>query len=373
MVQQAEGSFRFSSSQSQLARFSFCSTKFTAMLRGLSLLAAVLIGAASAGPCDIYGAAQTPCVAAHSTVRALYDDFAEHMYQVKRNDGTTLDITPLTPGGIADAAAQDTFCQGSACIITIIYDQTGKGNHLTNAPAGGAKKEDDGHALADRLPITINGQKAYGVWIEEGIGYRNDLTAGIPIGDDAEAMYMVADGTHYNGGCCFDYGNAETTNNDDGPTTMEALYIGNNTMWGSGEGTGPWIMADLEDGLFGCENPKQCTTTPSVNYPFLVAMLKGRSGGTFALKQGNAQSGALETTYDGARPKGYEVMKKQGAIVLGIGGDNSNWASGSFYEGVMVSGDPTNDADDQVQANIVAAGYGSTGSSNGPGTVRPAV
>ncbi|GMF16437.1 unnamed protein product [Phytophthora lilii] len=135
---------------------------------------------------------------------------------------------------------------------------------------------------------------------------------------------MVADGTHFNGGCCFDYGNAETNSMDDGAATMEAIYIGNIRVWGYGEGKGPWVMADLENGLFGCEAEHFCSNTPTVEYPFLVAMLKGRSGGTFALKQGNALSGGLQTTYDGARPKGYAVMKKQGAIILGIGGDNSN-------------------------------------------------
>ncbi|KAK1937092.1 putative alpha-L-arabinofuranosidase B [Phytophthora citrophthora] len=327
------------------------------MLRGLPILA-VLVGAVSAGPCDIYNLAKTPCVAAHSTVRALLDAYKDGLYQVKRaSDSTTLDIAPLSPGGIADAAAQDAFCKGTTCTIEIIYDQSGKGNHLTTAPAGGAKNEPDGPAQADRLPVTIGGSKAYGVWVEDGIGYRNNNTTGIATGDDAEAIYMVADGTHYNAGCCFDYGNAETNNKDDGAATMEAIYFGNSTQWGYGEGTGPWVMADLEDGLFGCAD-KYCPKTPPVQHPYLVAMLKGRSGGTFALKQGSAQSGPLQTTYDGPRPNGYTVMKKQGAIILGIGGDNSNWAHGSFYEGVMVSGDPTDDVDNQVQANIVAAAYG---------------
>jgi hypothetical protein len=46
------------------------------------------------------------------------------------------------------------------------------------------------------------------------------------------------------------------------------------------------------------------------------------------------------------------------AIILGIGGDNSNSAIGTFYEGVITSGYSTDAADDAVQANIVAAGYG---------------
>jgi len=35
-------------------------------------------------PCDIYAAANTPCVAAHSTVRALFSAYSGNLYQVKR-------------------------------------------------------------------------------------------------------------------------------------------------------------------------------------------------------------------------------------------------------------------------------------------------
>ena len=50
-------------------------------------------------------------------------------------------------------------------------------------------------------------------------------------------------------------------------------------------------------------------------------------------------------------------MKKEGAIILGIGGDNSIGAAGTFYEGVMTSGYPSDATENAVQANIVAAGY----------------
>jgi hypothetical protein len=55
-------------------------------------------------------------------------------------------------------------------------------------------------------------------------------------------------------------------------------------------------------------------------------------------------------------------MKKQGAIVLGSGGDccatNTNLSEGTFYEGCIVSGYPSDATENAVQANIVAAGYG---------------
>ena len=66
---------------------------------------------------------------------------------------------------------------------------------------------------------------------------------------------------------------------------------------------------------------------------------------------------ALAPLYAVLRSK---VMKKQGAIVLGVGGDNSDAAIGSFFDGAIASGYSTDATDDAVQANIVAAGYGKT-------------
>jgi hypothetical protein len=51
-------------------------------------------------------------------------------------------------------------------------------------------------------------------------------------------------------------------------------------------------------------------------------------------------------------------MKKEGAILLGIGGDNSVSGAGTFFEGVLTSGYPSNATENAVQANITAAGYG---------------
>src|SRR5262252_871138 len=68
------------------------------------------------GPCDIYASAGDPCVAAHSTTRALFAAYNGPLYQVLRqSDGKTLDIgvvqaaaSPVPdPGGYADSAAQD--------------------------------------------------------------------------------------------------------------------------------------------------------------------------------------------------------------------------------------------------------------------------
>jgi hypothetical protein len=73
-------------------------------------------------------------------------------------------------------------------------------------------------------------------------------------------------------------------------------------------------------------------------------------------------SGGLKKWCDGPLPGGYDPMRKEGAIVLGTGGDNSNSDIGSFFEGVMTQGFPSDAADAAVQSNIVAAGYGGNSS-----------
>jgi hypothetical protein len=52
-------------------------------------------------------------------------------------------------------------------------------------------------------------------------------------------------------------------------------------------------------------------------------------------------------------------MEKQGAIILGIGGDASCRAVGTFYEGAMTATYTADSTDAAVQANIVAAGFAS--------------
>lgn len=325
------------------------------------------------GPCDIYAAANTPCVAAHSTTRALYAAYSGPLYQVKRqSDSKTLDIGLIRTagnniGGYADAAAQDAFCVNTVCVINLIYDQSGNGNHLFQAPPGTfkgpAKGAFDTQPIADTAPVSIGGHKVYGVYIIPGMGFRNNNASGIAVGDEPEGIYSVVDGTHYDSGCCFDYGNSSTNGRAVGTGTMETTYFGNSTVWGSGTGTGPWTMSDMEAGLFSGHNAKQNAADPTINsWRFVTEVVDGGGGNRWDLRGGNAQQGALQTFYSGERPGpstggGYFPMHKKGAILLGTGGDNGNGSSGTFYEGVMTTGYPTEATTDAVQANVVAARY----------------
>jgi non-reducing end alpha-L-arabinofuranosidase len=317
------------------------------------------------GPCDIYATGGTPCVAAHSTVRALYGSYRSSLYQVRRSsDSTTRNIGTLSSGA-ADAAGQDSFCTGTTCVVTVVYDQSGRGNDLWyqgSSVVPGSPQSSP--AVATTESLTVGGAKAYSLYIKPGNSYwRDGHLTGVPTGSAPEGMYMVTSGTHVNSGCCFDYGNSETTRKADAAGAMDAIYFGTSCWFGGCSGSGPWVQADLEWGLFpggsSSWNPNQRAFTSK----FVTATLKNNGTSRFAIKGSNAQSGGLYTLWDGALPPGYSPMKKQGAIVLGSGGDcckpdgGANQSAGTFYEGAMVAGYPSDATENAVQANIVSAGY----------------
>jgi hypothetical protein len=304
---------------------------------------------AGARPCDIL-AHSTPCVAAFSTTRALYRNYKDALYMVTRkSDMTSINIGQI-PGGYANAAQQDAFCAHTTCTIVRIYDQSPNHNDLTPAPPGGAAHGPgpngyDLPAVADALPITIAGHRAYGIAIFPGMGYRIDHPKGTAVNGQPEGVYMVTSALQLNSKCCFDFGNAEANNLDNNAGHMDAINI-----MCHGTPCHPDAGLDMENGIYG-HLPVPAGTT------FVTDMGINDGQLRYAIYQGNSQHGGLTTTGLIPLPKGYQPMQQEGAIILGIGGDNSNWASGYFFEGVMTRGMPSVQALNAVQRNIVAAHY----------------
>src|ERR1700742_787070 len=91
--------------------------------------------AATTGPCDIYASGGTPCEAAYSTTRALFSSYNGPLYQIQRaSDGATVNIGLESAGSVVNAAPQASFCSGTSCTITQLYDQSGNGNNLPISP-----------------------------------------------------------------------------------------------------------------------------------------------------------------------------------------------------------------------------------------------
>jgi non-reducing end alpha-L-arabinofuranosidase len=327
-------------------------------------------------PCEVLSKAGNECVSAHSTVRVIAKGYTGPLYQVDSGGGT-LDIGQVD--GYADAAAQDKFC-AAGCTISVIYDQSGRGNHVTPAPPGSAKPTPAKPANAGTLPVKINGRSVYGIAFRPGQGYRaacnqcqypKPFPSGVPIGDDPETIYMLSSQHDLIDGCCFDYGNAEVTANNDGNGTMETAYLGMGVIWGSGSGEGPWAMADMENGLYPgwdsvAKSDSNIATNTSLRHDFVNAVIVGDTAdknggkGRFAVYGGDATAPTIKEMYDGIRPEklGYVPMQKQGSVILGIGGDNSNSGGGRFYEGAIALKAATSAVVSELHAAIAQAGYG---------------
>ena len=210
------------------------------------------------------------------------------------SDGATHDIGLLSAGGYANAGDQDAFCDGSTCTVSKIYDQTGRGNNLTPGPAGTSGMGADRGADAGEIAVTAGGHKVYGIWISPGVGYRyTGAASGVATNGQPEGVYMVASGTHVGSGCCFDYGNAERTPSDTGNGHMDAVSIATTCYFAPCTGSGPWVEADMENGMFqganGCNTANQGNSST-----YVTAMLKNNGQNTYAIKGGNSQSGGSE-------------------------------------------------------------------------------
>ena len=348
-----------------------------ALLLAVSLVVPVIVmttaqtaAAATQKPCDIYVSGGTPCEAAYSTTRAMFASYGGPLYQVQRaSDNSTLNIGPQSTGGVVNAASQVSFCSGTTCTITQLYDQTPNGNNLPISPGsscsgcsgglnGPGPNGADIGANAMALPVTIAGQPAFGVLVNNiGTGYRNNAARNVPTGAQPEGEYMVTSSMLTSGSCCFDFGSAETNDSDDGNATMNAIYYGSACWVGGCTGPGPWVGGDIENGMYFSDNGRNPANITSESGSFVSAWEKNNGTTNFTLKYGNGQSGGLTTAYSGALPNGYNPMKVQPSIELGTGGDNSPMGKGEFFEGAVTAGFPSDATENAVQANLAAAGY----------------
>jgi hypothetical protein len=341
-------------------------------------------GSGSEGPCDIYAKGGTPCVAAYSTIRRLLSTYTGPLYQVRtgsnaQNTGTGGELKDVVQNaqGFADASAQDAICGTTTCTVAKLYDQSGKGNDITVAKAGqtaGGENagKDDFETIANKGALTVNGRDVYSLFMEARQGYRQTKAGnGMAIGDDPQGIYMLADGTRTGGACCWDFGNV--TPDPKSYAEMNTLFFGQ-AYWGRGAGNGPWFGADFEAGVWmggskpgdpgwgGLDDAKNAPANmnnPTLKVKFALGFLKTNKGPErYALRMADISTASMVTTaYAGNYPSTKKLGSK-GAVVLGVGGDNSNNSFSTFYEGAITQGYPTDATEDAVFQNVKAVGYG---------------
>lgn len=336
------------------------------------------------GPCDIYAKGSTPCVAAYSTIRRLLSTYSGPLYQVRTGSsamntgsGGMLVNIGQTTDGFADAKAQDTACANTTCTVAKLYDQSGKGNDITVGKKGLTNGgmyagTDDFETVADKGPLTVAGRDVYSLFMEARQGYRQTMAGnGMAIGDQPQGIYELADGTRVGGACCWDFGNV--TPDPTKYAEMNTLFFGQ-AYWGRGAGNGPWFGADFEAGVWmggskpgdpgwgGLDDAKNAPANmnnPSLKVKFAIGFLKTTNGPErYALRMADLSTATMLTTaYAGNYPSTKKLGAK-GAVVLGVGGDNSNNSFGTFYEGAITQGYPMDATEDAVFQNVKAIGYG---------------
>ena len=321
-------------------------------------------------PGDIASAAGTPLIAAHSVTRALYAAYSGKLFQARRaSDSKTQDINTIGAGGFVDLSALNAFCSGTTCTVAVLYDQAGNGNDLSQTTV--ANQPTVGFWTA------ANGTK-YPIVVSKGYQWLRNRTAvkKIPTGSNPQTEYFVVHGDYAGraagtNGCCYDYGNMENHIGDDGPGTMSALYFGDATDWTRGAGNGPWVMLDMENGVFAgggsiaILNAGQASVNskdPSLKFasPNIITGLAKTDGKTsFEIKYANASTGMLSVAWSGSlptnkNPTSYIPLQQQGGISLGEGGDGSAMGTGAFSEGVIIAAQTTDATDDAIQANLTS-------------------
>ncbi|MEO7036983.1 MAG: arabinofuranosidase catalytic domain-containing protein [Polyangiaceae bacterium] len=329
------------------------------------------------GPCDVYAAGSAPCVAAYSTIRGLLKSYTGPLFQIRSGSsatntgsgGKTQDILML-PDGYVDTASIDALCMGTVCTVAKLYDQSGNKNDMGPAKkgntAGGATGAlDDYESSATKGQVTAGGHKVYSLYMNKQEGYRVQAVGNkMPLGSAAQGLYEIADGTHYGTACCWDFGNVTTDPTKYG--VMNTIFFGK-AFWGNGAGTGPWMMADFEGGVWaggakvgdpgwGALNDAHPSNPadPALAVQFAMGV-SNTSAGKWQLRAADVKTAtALATAYDGNQPV---KVNNLGGIVLGVGGDNSNNSWGTFYEGAIVAGAPTLATDNAVLKNVQAVGY----------------
>ncbi len=328
-------------------------------------------GGAQSGtlPGDIASAAGTPMVAAHSVTRALFAAYNGKLFEAQRaSDGMTQDINTVGAGGLVDLNALSTFCGTATCTVAKLYDQVGNGNDLmqattANQPTVGFWTAAD----ATKYPIIVS--KGY-QWLRN----RANTKKTIPVGSNPQTEYFVVHGDYAGAaantnGCCYDYGNMENHIGDDGPGTMSALYFGTATDWTRGAGAGPWVMLDMENGVFAGGGAiailNSGTASVNMNDPSLkfaapnivTGLAKTDGKTTFEIKYGNASTGALSVAWNGSlptnkNPTSYIPLQQQGGLSLGEGGDGSAMGTGAFSEGAIIAAETSDATDTAIQANL---------------------
>ena len=347
-------------------------TRFAA--RALTLLGATLMiaGPASAqtrqtGPCDLYAAGGQPCVAAHSTTRALYSAYTGPLYQVhapvrqrhqgrrgrrrrlrrRRRAGRVLRQHAL-PDHEALRPVADAQRPHAGAARRLQRPRPGRVQQLPGRrhgadhgqrPQGLRRLHRAGHGPAQQQPEGHRGRRS-------GRGHL--------LGHQRPPLQRAAAAS------------TTATPRSTAATTATARWRPPTTATPpagiAAQGPGPWIMTDQENNLVGCVNPgstsKLCANLPTIDWRFVTGIAKGEPH-HWASLGGDAQTGPLTTMFDGPRDR-LDAMTRCASRARSCSATAATTASAPRAPSTrasMTTGYPTDATDRLVQANVAAAKY----------------
>jgi len=330
----------------------------------------------TAGACDILNTAGTPCGAAYSLTRRMFAAYTGNLFQVERaSDNTTLNVGSSSATGQVNTAPIASFCSGTSCYFSEIYDQTANAANLTSS-ATTASMALYQTSPYNGLPILQTTAPATTTAVNYSTPsatatttyYRNlSGSAGIPSGTPTNGISAYYVRTNYAlVGTEGDFGDMDSTVANSG--VGHRFAIGYSSADGVATNTtGAYYCLDLENvastayslncGASGTAPTIDLATATSLPSPPTFTLI-GKytynatlASSSIAIEMADATQGGLSTLYSAAPAQAPNLG---GGVSLGEGADGKI-AYTSFQEGAIIPSTITADA--SLQANI-AAFYG---------------
>ena len=125
---------------------------------------------------------------------------------------------------------------------------------------------------------------------------------------------MVASGTHVNSGCCFDFGNAETNNRRQRRRRTWTRSTSAPRAAGPrrARGSGPWVEADMENGLYLGGDGSNPTNTGNSSHFVTAVLEEQRPDDLRAQGRQRPVRRPVDLTRTARCPSGYAPMQPGG-------------------------------------------------------------
>ncbi len=267
--------------------------------------------------CDIAATAGTSCVAAYSSVRALYQTYnGTALPGERQSDGTTTNISTLAAEGTPTPPRRTLLLRRHRVHGHDRLRPVGERQPPHRSPRSGSRARATSGCARMRCPSSPRDTTSTDCCSTPApASARWSGPTSRPARSRSRST-RCSSGTYITqvDRCCFGFGNAETIADNTGSAHMDALNISTVCTAAPCNGVGPWWQADLENGTFmsgGGTNPANISM--GFNKPFVTGFLRNNGTTNFALDGGDANGATLTSLYSGALPSATTRCSRRAA------------------------------------------------------------